>query len=148
LAFVLVALAAVVSGCSDSGPKRASELNVRTVTLPSGTKIRAQILSHPSDIMRGMKFRDALPEGEGMLFMHTEEGHYRYWMYEVRVPLDMIWLNRRREIVQIVHNCPPCPGPESACPSYGGAFKAQYVLELAAGGAAKHNLKPGMVLSF
>lgn len=137
-----------LTGCSGERPTRASDLNVKTITLPGGERIRAQMMTHPTDLMRGMKFRDSLPEDEGMLFIHAQEDFYRFWMYEVKIPLDMIWLDRNRAIVQIVHNCPPCPGPEAVCPTYGGAFKAQYILELAGGVAKKRNLKPGMILSF
>jgi len=137
-----------MAGCSGDAPRSAADLHVTAVTLPGGETIRAQMMTHPDDLMRGMKFRDSLPEDQGMLFVHAREDFYRFWMYEVTIPLDMIWLDRNRKIVQIVHECPPCPGPESACPTYGGAFKAQYILELAGGVAKKRNLKPGMTLQF
>lgn len=141
-------LCLALAACSGSRPSSLSDLNTTTVRLPGGGQIRAEMMTHPADQARGMKFRDTLPEDRGLLFVHLEEGNYRFWMYEVKVPLDIIWLDRNRKIVQVIHQCPPCPGPESACPVYGGDFPAQYILEVAAGVAKKQNLKPGMTLQF
>lgn len=96
-------------------------VTTRAVTFPNGTKIRAELAIQPADVMRGMKFRDSLPENEGMLFVHQKEGKYPYWMFEVKVPLDMIWMDRQHTVVQLVHKVPPCPGPQEKCLSYGGA---------------------------
>ncbi len=141
------ALCAGLAACG-GGSITADQLNTRLVTFPNGTQIRAEFVSHPKDVMRGMKYRDSLPPSKGMLFQHGKEGRFRYWMYEVRVPLDIIWLDRGGTIVQMVHKAPPCPGPQSKCPSYGGDFNAMNVLELAAGTAAANGLKPGMRLDF
>lgn len=140
-------VAAFLSGC---GPRAATvdEYNTRLIVLPNGHKIRAEVAITQEEMLRGMKYRDSLDEDRGMLFLHNREGNYPYWMYEVKIPLDLIWLDKDRKIVQLVHQAPPCPGPPEKCLSYGGAFKALYVLELKAGMAKKHNLKPGMTLDF
>ena len=63
-------------------------------------------------------------------------------MYQVRIPLDIIWMDRYRAIVEIAANAPPCKTVASQCPHYGGnSERAQYVLELAGGMAAKYGLK-------
>jgi hypothetical protein len=70
-------------------------------------------------------------------------------MYQVRIPLDIIWMDHQRRIVEISANTPACTSKSSHdCPSYGGHEKARYVLELAGGGAALYNLRVGDVLSF
>jgi hypothetical protein len=118
------------------------------VRFPDGFELRAELMVTQADLERGMKYRSSLAENRGMIFMHNEEGHYPYWMYEVQVPLDMIWMDKQRKIVQLVHKVPPCPGPKEKCLSYGGQFRAIYVLEVPSGTAAKHGLKPGMQLDF
>ena len=124
------------------------DFTTRVVTLPNGKKIRAELAMNPEDVMRGMKYRESLAPDRGMLFVHGKMGSYRYWMYEVKVPLDLIWMDTNRKIVQMVHNAPPCAGPPEKCPAYGGGQQALYVLELLAGTAAKQNLHPGDVLDF
>lgn len=132
------------------GPKAVTleEYYSRVVTLPNGQEIRAEEVTHPTDMMRGMMFRDHLAPDRGMLFMHDRPGYYTYWMYQVRIPLDIIWLDSNRTIVEIIENAAPCPGPASDCPSYGGNKQAQYVLELAGGMAQKYGLRLGHTLSF
>jgi len=135
------------AGCGD-GAATADDYYTKPVVFPNGTRIRAELAMHPKDVMRGMKYRDTLARDRGMLFFHGEPGFYPYWMYEVKVPLDMIWMDKDRKIVQIVHKAPPCPGPPDKCMSYGGQFSATYILELPAGTAAENGLRPGMILEF
>jgi len=124
------------------------EFNSRTVILPGGQEIRVEVMTHPTDMMRGMMFRDSLAPDRGMLFVHGSPGNYPYWMYQVRIPLDIIWLDARRRIVEISPNTPPCQKQASECPNYGGNQKALFVLELAGGMAARYGLKLGDTLIF
>lgn len=142
--WVFIALA-VLGGC---GPKTVSleELGTRVINLPNGKQIRAEVVINPADMQRGMMFRDSLPQGRGMLFIHQNPGTYAYWMYQVRIPLDIIWMDSNRRIVEISANTPPCPGKE--CPTYGGHETARFVLELAGGEAQKHGLRVGDTLTF
>jgi len=144
LSLTLLAL----SGCGGDKAATYEEYKGRVVTFPNKVKIRAEVASHPKDVTRGMQFRDSLAPDAGMLFIHGKQGSWRYWMYQVRIPLDIIWLDRDGKITQIVHKAPPCPGPPETCMNYGGAFPSLYVLELPAGTAAKNNLKPGQTLEF
>lgn len=141
-------LSLALAGCGGNQAPSSSNYNTREVTFPNGKKVLAELAVHPADVLRGMKYRDSLAEDRGMLFIHEREGKYPYWMFEVKIPLDMIWMDRQHTVVQLVHQVPPCPGPEEKCLSYGGQFNAVYVLELAAGVAAKNNIKPGMKLDF
>jgi uncharacterized membrane protein (UPF0127 family) len=145
LAFAAVLLS--LAGCSREATT-IDELNTRTVILPGGQKIRVEVMTHPTDMMRGMMFRDSLAPDRGMLFIHGSPGNYPYWMYQVRIPLDIIWLDEKRRIVEISPNTPPCLKKASECPSYGGNQKALFVLEIAGGMAAKYGLRIGDVLTF
>lgn len=150
IVYGLAMLAAVCcAGCSGQGRSlKADEVNTIEIKFPDGYKIRAEMMVRLEDIMKGMKFRDSLAEDRGMIFMYAKEGNYPHWMHEVLVPLDLIWLDRNRRIVQLIHKAPPCPGPKEQCLSYGGQFRAIYVLEVPSGIAARHGLKPGMQLDF
>lgn len=142
-----VVLALALSGCGRDSAD-ADVLETRTVTLPNGARIRAEVKIRPFDMQRGMMFRDALPQGEGMLFIHAEPGNYPYWMYNVRIPLDIIWLDANRRIVEISADTPPCKTRASECPTYGGKARSQYVLEIGGGEAARYGLKVGDTLVF
>jgi uncharacterized membrane protein (UPF0127 family) len=124
------------------------EFYTQIVTLPRGQQIRAEVSTNPTDMARGMMFRDSLAPDRGMLFMHPSPGLYSYWMYQVRIPLDIIWLDTSRRIVEISANTPPCRTKASQCPSYGGQQKSLFVLELAGGMADKYGLRLGDFISF
>ncbi|HYP14540.1 MAG TPA: DUF192 domain-containing protein [Bryobacteraceae bacterium] len=146
---VLAALSVslLLTGCQNES-QVLDEYNTRAVTLPDGTVIRAETMTLEADVMRGMMYRDALPEGRGMIFIHGSPGKYSYWMYQVKVPLDIVWMTPGKRVVEVVANAEPCKTRASDCPRYGGNEDAQIVLELAAGQAAKHGIRPGAVLSF
>ena len=123
-------------------------LNTRLVTLPDGGQIRAEVLVNPAEIQRGMMFRDALPQGRGLLFVHNTPGAYRYWMANVKDPLDIIFMDSTRRIVEISADTPSCTTKPADCPTYGGHAVSQYVLELRAGEARRLGLQKGQTLGF
>jgi uncharacterized membrane protein (UPF0127 family) len=134
--------------CSRQQPATMDDLQSAVVILPGGQKIKAERMVLTSDLARGMMFRDSLAADRGMLFFHEREGNYSYWMYQTRIPLDIIWMDRYRRIVEISANAPPCKTAASQCAHYGGNQRAQYVLELAGGMASKYGLKAGDILEF
>ncbi|HWQ56537.1 MAG TPA: DUF192 domain-containing protein [Bryobacteraceae bacterium] len=143
------ALALAWTGCGSSGSDANTDvLQTRTISLPNGGRIRAEVKIQAIDMQRGMMFRESLPAGQGMLFIHRKPGPYTYWMYNVLIPLDIVWMDSNHRILEISHNTPPCKTKASECPNYGGKPQSQYVLEIGAGEAARHGLKVGDTLSF
>jgi uncharacterized membrane protein (UPF0127 family) len=143
----LYVVVSMVVSCGKA-PTKLEDLHATEVTLPDGTKILAETMLAKVDIARGMMFRDSLARNRGMLFVHPKPDRYSYWMYQTMVPLDIIWMNPQRRIVEIVPNAPPCMEAASKCPTYGGTQVARYVLELNAGQAAAHDLRVGDELRF
>jgi uncharacterized membrane protein (UPF0127 family) len=144
----LVALAVTLCGCGEK-PSTMDELTSTEVTLPNGSKFRAEAMRQQSDLIRGMMFRDSLPKDRGMLFFLMREGPAPSYMFQVKIPLDIIWMDHNRQIVEIVRNAPPCPSAKAQdCPTYGGKFPALFLLEANAGFAADHGLREGDRLEF
>jgi uncharacterized membrane protein (UPF0127 family) len=81
-----------------------------------------------------------------MLFPYEPPQPTSFWMKNTLIPLDIIWLDEQKRIVYVGHDIPPCRA--DPCPSYPPNAKARYVLEVAAGVAAKHRLKVGDALRF
>ncbi len=146
LPLMLLALAGV--GCGGSESSGPEVLGMRTVTLPSGQQIHAEVEMTAADMQKGMMFRDSLPRGRGMLFIHQTAGLYPYWMYQVRIPLDMLWMDGSHHIVEISADTPPCKTKASLCGNYGGHEQARFVLELGGGEAKRLNLNLGQTLEF
>lgn len=143
--------ALVFVGAIGCGPatEPLEDLNTRIVTLPDGNQIRVEVKIKPEDMARGMMYRDSLPHGRGMLFIHSQPGPYTYWMPDMKIPLDIVFMDPNRRIVEIAANVPPCTtAKREDCPQYGGHQVEQYVLEIGAGEAARLGLRVGEALRF
>jgi uncharacterized membrane protein (UPF0127 family) len=75
----------------------------------------------------GLMYREFMPANMGMLFVFEEENPRNFWMKNTLIPLDMIWLDAEKNIVDI-QAAQPCKVEN--CPIYSGKAPAQYVLEL------------------
>ena len=93
-------------------------------------------------------YREPLTQGRGLLFIHDKPQPYRYWMSNVTAPLDIIFMDSNRQIVEISADTPPCTSKPEACPVYGGHNYEQFVLELRAGEAQRLGLHKGQTLTF
>ena len=135
----------------DTGPKTVEpgDFGTREVTMPNGKKVRAETVFRVEDMAKGLMFRDSLAPDRGMLFLHDRPGNYSYFMYQTRIPLDIIWMDKDRRIVEISADTPPCPSKSaSQCPHFGGKEAALFVLEIAGGMASKFGLKVGDRIDF
>jgi len=84
----------------------------------------------------GLMFRKELPERCGMLFIFTEPAIRHFWMRNTYIPLDIIFIDDQRRIINI-RTMPPLT--DETCASERPAL---YVLELQAGSAKQYNLQP------
>jgi hypothetical protein len=144
--FLLAALLPLA--CCGPQPTSLEDFSTQPVTLPGGQVIRAETMISNFDLMRGLMFRTSLAPDHGMLFVHAEPGNYQHWMYQVLIPLDIIWLDSNRNIVEIVENAPPCKTQASKCAQYGGKQISAYVLELGGGMARKYGLSVGQTVQW
>jgi uncharacterized protein len=136
-----------LTGCGYSNDATAL-LTTEDVQLPDGAHIHAEVKRTTSEKARGMMYRDSLPSDQGMLFLNAQPERSAYWMANCRFPLDIIWMNAARQVVEISPSTPPCPAGGNDCPSYGGHEPAQYVLELNGGEAQKHGVRVGTTINF
>ena len=87
---------------------------------------------------RGLMFRRALPEGQGMLFKFEPDQVIQMWMHNTYISLDMIFIRSDGRILRIAENTEP----ESDNIISSGA-PARGVLEVIAGTARKLGIAPG-----
>ncbi|RCJ42428.1 hypothetical protein A6770_34800 [Nostoc minutum NIES-26] len=93
---------------------------------------KLEVATTPEELEKGLKFRSSLKGDRGMLFVLGKE--YKdvpFWMFQVKIPLDIIYL-KNNVVTTVVYNAPPCT--ENPCPIYKGRV-ATLVLELAPGAA-------------
>ena len=85
------------------GPPR---LASTPVTLPDGSAIQAEVAANFAERQRGLMARPAMPADHGMLFLFEETANWRFWMLNTWIPLDILWMNERREIIHVSADAP------------------------------------------
>lgn len=88
----------------------------------------------------GLMHRKALPDNRGMLFPFSPARPVSFWMKNVPVGLDMVFVYQGQ--VQGIAEAPPCEA--DPCPTYGpGRLLVDHVIELRIGRAAELGLGAG-----
>ena len=111
------------------------------VTTSTGEEIPVEVADTLKKRSLGLGKRTSLKKGWGMLFVFEKRKPHRFWMKDMQFPLDIIWLDNHR-IVHIIHNAKPVNSrdePEIMT----SPVPVNFVLEIAAGRAAKLRLKTG-----
>lgn len=118
------------------------------ITLPGGTIIQAELADTPQKRATGLMYREHLDADRGMLFTFTQAQAWVFWMKNTKIPLDLIWMNEKKQIIHMEQNVPICTRTDDSCPQYRPNEDALYVLELAAGRAEGLKLQRGSKLQF
>lgn len=90
---------------------------------------------------KGLMFRQHLDMNKGMLFIFEKEGMQSFWMKNMIIPLDIIWIDKNKRIIFIQNNSQPC-GIEN-CPDITVYEPIKYALEINAGISEKLNFSVG-----
>ncbi len=113
---------------------------------PDGTPVTLELALTDAEKQLGLMFRDTLAADAGMLFIFDADGTLPFWMKNTFIPLDFVWLSAAGEVVDVRADVPPCR--DDPCPSYPSSKPARAVLEVNAGFAAAHGIRPGARLRF
>jgi uncharacterized membrane protein (UPF0127 family) len=109
------------------------------VFLPGGEVIYAELAVTDQERELGLMFRESINADQGMLFVFEREGIYSFWMKNMKISIDIIWLDKDKRIVYIEKNVPPCETED--CPSYAPAALSKYVLEIKSGFSEEYELE-------
>jgi uncharacterized membrane protein (UPF0127 family) len=101
-------------------------------------RVEVEVAATPETRTRGLMWRKALPEGQGMLFVFPEDEVQSFWMRNTLIPLDMLFINSAGRIVGIVERAAPrtLTGRSVGVPG-------RYVLEVPGGWSRKMGLTRG-----
>lgn len=116
------------------------------VCFEDGYCITVEVKDTAEERALGLMFRESLDEDQGMLFIFDSADRYTFWMKNMKIPIDIIFLNSDKEIVHITHNAKPCF--EDPCELYAPDEAALYVVEVKAGFSERHNLEEGEMVGF
>jgi uncharacterized membrane protein (UPF0127 family) len=125
-------------------PAKSQTLATSTLVIQSGTQSHRFVVElADTDKQRniGLMHRNALAADHGMLFNFHREQVTRFWMRNTFIPLDMIFISARGEIVAIAENTTP----HSDTP-VGPSAPIGAVLEVPGGTSARLGLKAGDIV--
>ena len=111
----------------------------KTISIGAASYI-LEVATTPEQRAIGLMWRTEMPLDRGMLFDYPEEGNYRIWMKNTKIPLQVLWIGGDYRI-QAVKTLVPCN--TDPCLSYGIEQTSRYVIELNAGVTG---IKPGMLV--
>lgn len=112
---------------------------------PGGVKasFRVEVADTAEKRRWGLMYRTELGADEGMLFVFPEERNQLFWMKNTPLSLDIIFMDRRRRVVGIVHGAVPF-----STRSVSIGVPSLYVLEVRAGLARGKGIAAGDVARF
>lgn len=98
-----------------------------------------------AELTKGLSGVSELRGDGGLLMKFGGDDTWGIWMKDMKIPLDIIWLNKEKKVVYTVKNA----GPElSTDVIFTPKEKARYVLELPQGSVEKAGIKTGMQATF
>jgi uncharacterized membrane protein (UPF0127 family) len=133
-------LAMTLASAAAAGPA------VIPLRLPSGKVLQSEVMVKDEDRAMGLMFRPSLPSDHGMLFLFDETDFHTIWMKNCKFPIDIVWLDEDRRVVDVAPSVPPCK--DDPCPVYRPMFRARYVVEMNAGEAGREKVARGVLVEF
>lgn len=102
--------------------------------------VQAEVVDTDVARERGLMFRENIPEGRGMLFVFAAEGRHGFWMKNMKFPIDIIWIDKKKRVVDIKPNLSPC---QDVCEIFEPHAKALYALEVETGFCRRNKIEIG-----
>lgn len=118
--------------------------SVSMATASGDVVLEVEIADSVGERATGLSGRASLPQDMGLLFVFDHDARWGVWMPDMKFSIDVIWLNRKKEIVDIKKNLSPDTYPEVFMPQ----TEALYMLEANAGFSDQRKLNVGDVATF
>jgi len=128
------------------------QTNPKNISFPFFTKTAtATIANHTFTLLLaksaqekeiGLSEKTSLPQDTGMLFSFGQSDYYSFWMKNMKIPIDMIYINKNK-IVTIYENLQPPKSKDESLPILKPSEPSDTVLEINAGLAQKYGFKKG-----
>lgn len=90
----------------------------------------------------GLSETKSLPKNQGMIFLFEKPGFYSFWMKNMKMAIDIIYINDQK-IVTIQDNVEPPKNPIESPIIYTSTEPSDKVLEIQAGLSRAYNFKKG-----
>lgn len=106
--------------------------------------IKAEKASTDQQKEKGLSGRSCIGSDQGMLFIFDKPDYYQFWMKDMKFPIDIVWVNKDKKVINVDSQVQPTTYPENFKP----AQPAKYVLELKSKEARVLGISSGTALDF
>jgi uncharacterized membrane protein (UPF0127 family) len=140
-------------GIGASAFAKVSLANSNTCTVPyrhdatvkvGDNSINAEVAKDTAQQETGLGGRTCIGAEQGMLFAFSKPGQYDFWMKDMKFPIDIVWINENKMVVDVTPQIAPNTYPKT----FTSSKPAEYILELGAGRAQQLNITEGTILQF
>jgi uncharacterized membrane protein (UPF0127 family) len=115
-----------------------------TVNIGSGV-YQLRLATTPDAREKGLSGTASLNPDGGLLMAFPSSDTWGIWMKDMKVPIDIVWLNEDKKVVYIVKNASPS---DSTDKTFKPIEAARYVLELPAGSVDQSAIKANISAVF
>jgi len=102
--------------------------------------LRVEIADTQEERVLGLSLRKYLGDYEGMYFVFEQNTNISFWMKDMLIPLDLIFIDEEGFVVDIKEGQQPCV---SSCPPIFSNSTYRYVLEVNSGFCSVNGVKIG-----
>ncbi len=103
----------------------------------NGRSFTVESANTEAEKQRGLSGRQSLAPSHAMLFIFDTDSEHCFWMKDMRLSIDIVWLDANNKVAAIEQHVSPQSYPQQYC------HEGVRVLELAAGTAARLQLQVG-----
>jgi uncharacterized membrane protein (UPF0127 family) len=136
---LLATLLFAVSG--STAPAQLATFPTAELTIVSASgphRFTVELATTPDQMEQGLMFRQSLAADAGMLFDYRAPAMAAMWMKNTLIPLDMLFVDERGQIINIHERAVP-----GSLDPIAAAAPARAVIELNGGTAARLGIRPG-----
>ncbi len=118
------------------------ETGTARIVFQDGTMLSAGLARTAEEQTQGLSGRPSLEENEGLLFLYGGDEIPSYWMKDMLIPIDLLWIHDQT-VVGFEENMQPEEPPITI---YTPETVVNKVLEVRAGFVSRHKIKVGDML--
>lgn len=115
------------------------QMRPRASVLIGDGSFKARVAQDEARRNRGLAGVRRMGASDAMLFLFDRSDKWAIWMKDMKIPLDIVWLDQDQKVVYIVKGASPDDFPKTYVPN----DPALYVLELPQGAVDAKNIRIG-----
>ena len=143
VAGIVIVAAGILFQRNMAAPAEYKKVTIHTTYGTIGLTL--EVANTPQKRTQGLMFRRNLEKNTGMIFVFDADTTSSFWMKNTPLPLDILFLDARKTIVDYVSMDPCIKDP---CQLYGSQIPYGYAIEVGEGFIRKKQVKIGDTVDF